>query len=391
MRVVGLISGTSHDAVDVAVVDFESGGDTLRAHVLCTGAMPYPQQLRALLTSALPPARVGMDVVCELDTRIGGLFADAAALGLERAGGAELVCSHGQTVYHWIGPDGAARGGLQLGQPAWIAARTGLPVVSDLRAADIAAGGQGAPLVAVLDELLLAGVGARPVAVNLGGIANITVTEAPGRPGSAYDVGPANALMDAVVVRSTGGRQHYDDGGRLAASGAVLAGVLEWMLADDYYGRPAPKSTGKELFHDGYLEQVPGLLDASPGDQAATLLELTARTVATAVLDAGADVAVFAGGGVRNPVLMNRIRSLVGDVRVLMSDDLGIDADAKEAVLFAMLGWMTWHGMPGTLPAYTGAGRAAILGSVTPGPLRPGLWPLARDPSLPRITRLEIG
>ena len=332
-----------------------------------------------------------MEVVCELDTRIGGHFAEAAAIGVDSAGGAELVCSHGQTVYHWIGPDGSARGGLQLGQPAWIAARTGLPVVSDLRAADIAAGGQGAPLVAVMDELLLAGVGTRPVAVNLGGIANITVTEVPGRGGSAYDVGPANALMDAVVVRSTGGRQHYDDGGRLAASGVVLGDVLEWMLADDYYARPAPKSTGKELFHDGYLEKVPGLLDAGAGDQAATLLELTARTVAAAIRDAGADVAVFAGGGVRNPVLMQRIGELLGDVRVLTSDDLGVDADAKEAVLFAMLGWMTWHGIPGVLPSYTGAGRAAVLGSVTPGPLRPGVWPVARDSSLPRIRRLAMG
>ncbi len=229
------------------------------------------------------------------------------------------------------------------------------------------------------------------MAVNLGGIANITVTEVPGRGGSAYDVGPANALMDAVVVRSTGGRRHYDDGGRLAASGVVLGDVLEWMLADDYYARPAPKSTGKELFHDGYLEKVPGLLEAGAGDQAATLLELTARTVAAAIRDAGADVAVFAGGGVRNPVLMQRIGGLLGDVRVLTSNDLGVDADAKEAVLFAMLGWMTWHGIPGVLPSYTGAGRAAVLGSVTPGPLRPGVWPVARDSSLPRIRRLEMG
>lgn len=388
MRVAGLISGTSHDAVDVAVVDFEQRDDTLHARVLGTGALPYPDDLRALLVSALPPSRVGMDVVCQLDTRLGQFFAEAAAGVIADAGGADLVCSHGQTVYHWIGVDGAALGGLQLAQPAWLAARTGLPVVSDLRSADIAAGGQGAPLVALMDEWLLVGVGSRPVAVNLGGIANISVPEVAGRPGSGYDVGPANALLDAAVVRSTGGAVRFDVDGALASSGRVDVIVLADLLAEPFYARSAPKSTGKELFHAGYLDRTPGLLALELTDQLATLAELTASTVARAVREAGADVAVFAGGGVRNPLVMRRIRELLDDVRVLTYDRLGVDPDAKEALLFAMLGWLTWHGIPSAGPTYTGASRPVVLGSVTPG--ADLAWPLAPDPDRPPIRRMLV-
>jgi anhydro-N-acetylmuramic acid kinase len=388
VRVAGLISGTSHDAVDVAVADFDQIGGTLHARVLASGGLAYPPGLRALLMSALPPASVGMDVVCELDTRLGHFFAEAALGFIAEAGGADLVCSHGQTVYHWIGAGGAALGGLQLAQPAWIAARTGLPVVSDLRSADIAAGGQGAPLVALMDEWLLAGVGDRPVAVNLGGIANISVPAVIGRVGAGYDVGPANALLDAAVVRSTGGVARFDADAGMASSGVVDAAVLADLLAEPFYARPAPKSTGKELFHAGYLERVPGLLALAVPDQLATLAELTARTVAGAVLHARADVAVFAGGGVRNPLVMRRIRDLLEGVSVLTYDELGVDPDAKEALLFAMLGWLTWHGIPGTSPTYTGASRPVVLGSVTPG-AEPA-WPLPPDPSRLPIRRMLV-
>jgi len=388
VRVAGLISGTSHDAVDVVVADFEQRGDALHARMLGTGGLPYPADLRALLVSALPPAHVGMDVVCELDTRLGQFFADAAADVIAAAGGADLVCSHGQTVYHWIGADGAARGGLQLAQPAWLAARTRLPVVSDLRSADIAAGGQGAPLVALMDEWLLVGVGVRPVAVNLGGIANISVPAVAGRPGAGYDVGPANALLDAAVVRSTGGAARFDADGVLASSGRVDAAVLAELRAEPYYARPAPKSTGKELFHAGYLDRMPGLLALAVPDQLATLAELTARTVALAVLDAHADVTVLAGGGVRNPLVMRRLRELLDDVSVLTYDELGVDPDAKEALLFAMLGWLTWHGIAGASPTYTGASRPVVLGSVTPG--ADLAWPLPPDPSRSPIRRMLV-
>jgi anhydro-N-acetylmuramic acid kinase len=388
VRVAGLISGTSHDAVDAVVADVEQRGETLHARILATAAVPYPAELRTLLVSALPPAAVGMDIVCELDTRLGQFFAEAAATVIDAADGADLVCSHGQTVYHWIAADGSARGGLQLAQPAWIAARTGLPVVSDLRSADIAAGGQGAPLVALMDEWLLAGVGERPVAVNLGGIANISIPAVTGRAGAAYDTGPANALLDAAVVRASGGSTRFDADGAVAASGRVDAGVLDALLAEPYYSRAAPKSTGKELFHAGYLEQVPGLLMLPVEDQLATLTEVTATTVARAVLAARADVAVFAGGGVRNLLVMQRIRALVDDVSVLTYDELGVDPDAKEALLFALLGWLTWHGIAGASPSYTGASRPVVLGSVTPGA---GLaWPSPPDPARVPIRRLTV-
>jgi len=388
VRVAGLISGTSHDAVDVAVADFEQCGATLHARILGIGGSAYPAQLRALLVSALPPARVGMEVVCELDTRLGRFFAEAAAGVIAEAGGADVVCSHGQTVYHWIGEDGSARGGLQLAQPAWIAARTGLPVISDLRSADIAAGGQGAPLVALMDEWLLAGVGERPVAVNLGGIANISVPAVPGRPGAGYDTGPANALLDAAVVRATSGAARFDADGALASSGRVDPAVLAGLLAEPFYARPAPKSTGKELFHAGYLDRIPGLLALAVPDQLATLADLTARTVVQAILDANADVAVCAGGGVRNPLVMRRIRELLPDVSVLTYGELGVDPDAKEALLFAMLGWLTWHGIAGTSPTYTGAARPVVLGSVTPGVDL--AWPLPPDPARPPIRRMLV-
>ncbi len=386
MRVAGLISGTSHDAVDVLVAQLRVEGELLTARVLVADAVPYPEPLRTRLAAALPPGTVPIGEVCALDTAIGRYLADVAATAIDRAGGADLVCSHGQTVFHGIGPDGRAWGTLQLGEPAWIAERTGLPVVAGVRTADVAAGGQGAPLVPILDAWLLAGVGERPVAVNLGGIANITVTAVPGRAAAAYDTGPANALLDAVVTAATDGRQRYDRDGALARAGTVDADALTELLAEPYYARPAPKSTGKELFHSAYLRGFPGLTALSVPDTIATLVELTARTVASAVTGAGADVAVVSGGGVRNPVLMQRIRALTPGVRVTTSAEVGVDPDLKEALLMAVLGWCTWNGVPATVPDATGAGRAVLVGSVTPG--RDGRWPTTG--TSPTVRRLRV-
>ena len=188
MRVLGMISGTSHDAIDTAVVELHARDGVLEAEVAYTAATAYDPGLRARIARALPPGRVGMDEVCRLDTGIGRAFADAAARAAADAGPVDLVCSHGQTFYHWV-EDGQVRGTLQLGQPAWIAERLGVPVVADLRPRDIAAGGQGAPLVSFVDALLLAGLPGRPGALNLGGIANLTTVRpairsptTPGRP-----------------------------------------------------------------------------------------------------------------------------------------------------------------------------------------------------------------
>ena len=382
MRVLGMISGTSHDGIDVAVVNFTDGpGATLAGRIEYTASVPYPAGLRARLIAALPPGAVGFDVACELDTGIGQAFAAAAADALAAhaaAGGgpAEVICSHGQTMFHWVRGT-SALGTLQLGQPAWIAEATGLPVVSDMRAADVAAGGQGAPLVPLLDRALLEPLrarGERAGALNLGGIANLTVC-APAAEPVAWDIGPANALIDAVVTASPDIPNAFDRDGALAASGTVLGDLLAVLLSEPYYALPAPKSSGKELFHLGYVRDAlrrAGVCPALP-DLAATLTELTAVTVADAVRAARISMLVASGGGVRNPVLMARLTALLPGVRVAVSDELGVPSDAKEAVAFALIGWATLHGLPGNMPACTGAAGPRVLGRVTPG--REGSFP----------------
>ncbi|MBO4274261.1 anhydro-N-acetylmuramic acid kinase, partial [Microbispora triticiradicis] len=425
MRVLGLISGTSHDGIDTALVDWALTGDVLtgvvEGVVEHTGTTPYAPESRAAILAALPPNTTDMGAVCRLDTLVGRAFAEAAA-GCPPA---DLVCSHGQTLYHWV-EDGRVRGTLQLGEAAWIAERLGVPVVSDLRARDVAAGGQGAPLVSAFDLPLLAGLAespeqaepgesgesgesgersgpvGRPGALNLGGIANLTVAagvsrhdhagnsagnstvsrnadhaedhavsrdaghaeDSTGR-ALAYDTGPASALMDAAVLAATG--RPYDEDGRLAAAGRVHDGLLAELLAEPYYHRPPPKTTGKELFHAGYLDRVAGPYGLGLPDLTATLAALTAETVAAEIRRHRLGTVVVSGGGTRNPVLMRELRVRSGGVRLLPSDRLGVPPDAKEAVAFSYLGWLTAHGLPGTVPACTGASGPRVLGSLTPG------------------------
>jgi anhydro-N-acetylmuramic acid kinase len=389
MRVLGMISGTSHDGIDVAVVDFAMDGGTLAGRIEYSASVPYDPQLRRRIIDALPPARPGFEAGCELDTGIGQAFAavaaDAvAALGPDRP---DLICSHGQTVFHWV-VDGHARGTLQLGQPAWIAEATGLPVLSDVRAADVAAGGEGAPLVSILDRLLLEpyrAAGVRAGALNLGGISNITVC-APASEPAAWDIGTANALVDAVVTADAATPDTFDRDGTLAAAGTVIPALLTELLAEPYYRLPPPKSSGKELFHLGYVQQAIDRARVRPGlaDLVATLAELAAVTVASAVSEAKVEVLVAAGGGVRNPVLMGRIAQLLPGVDVLTTDRLGVPSDVKEAVAFALIGWATAHGLPGNVPSCTGAAGPRVLGRITPaadGRLPPGsrvsAWPTA--------------
>jgi anhydro-N-acetylmuramic acid kinase len=366
MRVVGLISGTSYDAIDAAAADLSLAGDELVLTPLGELEGHYDDALRAALTESLPPATTTLEQVCRLDTAIGRAFAEVAARAdRELAGGrADLIASHGQTVYHWTdGP--RVLGTLQLGQPAWIAERTGRTVVSDFRPRDIAAGGQGAPLVSIVDVLWLRGRPGVPVALNLGGIANLTVAPADSGP-LAFDTGPANALIDAAVRDWTGGQRSYDADGALAAAGQVDHLLLEQLLAEPYYAQPAPKTTGKELFHAGYLRARTG--QTRGPDLIATLTALTARTVADAVRSVGGTEVIASGGGVRNPVLMSMLGAALGDIVVRRSGELGLPPDAKEAYAFAVLGFLTAHGLPGTVPSCTGARHPSVLGSITPSP-----------------------
>jgi len=398
MRVLGMISGTSHDGIDVAAVDFTIDGGSLAGRIEYADSVPYDPQLRRRIIAALPPARPGFEAGCELDTSIGQAFAavavDAlAALGPDRP---DLICSHGQTVFHWV-IDGHARGTLQLGQPAWIAEATRVPVLSDVRAADVAAGGEGAPLVSILDRMLLEpyrAAGVRAGALNLGGIANITVC-APDAEPIAWDIGSANALIDAVVTAAPGATDTFDRGGALAAAGTVIPALLSELLAEPYYRLAPPKSSGKELFHLGYVHEAVSRAGISPElpDLVATLTELTAVTVASAVSEAKVEVLVAAGGGVRNPVLMARLATLLPGVEVLTTDRLGVPADVKEAVAFALIGWATAHGLPGNVPSCTGAAGPRVLGRVTPAPDgrlpsgdRLAAWPTGLTITPPAIT-----
>ncbi len=368
MRVIGMMSGTSFDAVDAAAADLEVVDNTVRLRPLGMISQPYPAALRESLVASLPPARTSMEQVCQLDTAVGQSFAELAGRANRElcSGMADLVVSHGQTVYHWT-EGSQVLGTLQIGQPAWIAEDTGLPVVSDLRARDVAAGGQGAPLVSALDVLWLRGRGCTSVALNLGGIANVTVVS-PVREPVAFDTGPANALIDAVVQHATDGRLSYDVDGELGAGGHVRADLLGSLLADPYYRRPAPKSTGKELFNLPYLDAVRSTLPAiDTRDLVATLTALTARTVADAVREVDAAEVIVAGGGTQNPTLMGVLRANLPDIPVLTADQLGLPVSAKEAYAFAFLGFCTVSGLTSTVPACTGAGHASVLGSLTPG------------------------
>ncbi|HEY8455942.1 MAG TPA: anhydro-N-acetylmuramic acid kinase [Actinopolymorphaceae bacterium] len=400
-RVIGLMSGTSYDGIDVAAADIalDNAGEEVVLTPLGALERPHDPAVRELIAEVLPPATVLLEDVCRLDTLLGQAFADAAAHGIEElAGGrADLVVSHGQTVFHWV-EHGRARGTLQLGQPAWIAERTGVPVVSDLRSRDITRGGQGAPLVSILDVLLLAPGGHAKAALNLGGIANMTVVRPDGSV-LAYDLGPANALIDLACRRYFD--QAYDPDGAHAAAGSVDQALLARLLDEPYYAMPPPKSTGKELFNADYLgRKLAGLPDLDPDDILATVTELTATVVANECAAHGIGELIVSGGGVRNPTLIRRIAELVDattrpgrpgrqngrPVAVRPIDDLGLPADAKEAYAFALLGFFTAHGIPATIPSCTGATTASILGSITPGaePLRLPL-PARRTPTRLRI------
>ena len=396
LTVLALSSGTSVDAVDVAIVEFrdqdgdegrqgvrsrdrgvrsrDRGGLALRAvHV---AEVAWPPELRALILSVLPPAPSDTATWCRLDTQVGRFFATVATDALARVhdagwtGRIDLVVSHGQTLFHWVEGD-RALGTLQVGNASWIARATGLPVLSDLRSADIAAGGHGAPLVPTFDALWLAGHDRPQTTVNIGGISNITIV-GPDGVVEGRDVGPGNCLIDLAVTALSGGALGYDAGGRIASSGTVRRDLLDSLLADPAVA-PGVRSTGREVFHSGFLESHRARLAGPPvtgPDLVATLTEFTAGVVADAIRHSGADRLVVAGGGARNPVLLARIAAHLPGVEVLTSDELGVPAGAKETYLFALIGWLSAHRLPGTARgpegrSSTGASHQVVLGSWT--------------------------
>lgn len=381
MRVLGIMSGTSVDGVDVALAEFCQQDGDLQMDLLGHREFGWDDELRQELLSVLPPAVSDVAAWCRLETRTGQAFGRSAVRAIEQLGRADLVCCHGQTLYHWVDDTGHTHGSLQIGNPAFIHAACGLPVICDLRSADIAAGGQGAPLASTLDHLWLADE--PTAALNLGGIANVTIVGA----GTVVcgDTGPADCLLDATAQRLAG--KTCDTDGKLALTGTIDRQALSTLLADPYYARPLPKSTGREYYTSDYVENALAGLALSLTDLMATLTELTACTVADVINCRPVRRVVASGGGVRNPALMARLRARC-KVPVITSDELGMPSKAKEAYLFALLGYLTATGQPGTVTAgpsstsATGAVTPVVLGSCTP--------PTRFDSPAGHVTRLTI-
>ena len=380
--VVGLMTGTSADAVDAALVQFKGAGLSARHRLVAYRETPLEDGLRREVlevadTESLPPERL-----MRLDVALAERYADAVLDLLRGAGVATTdvaaIGSHGQTVRHL--PRAAAGGRaltLQLGSASVLAERTGIAVVSDFRTRDTAAGGEGAPLVPVADWWLFRSETESRVLLNLGGMANLTYLPRNGALEQvvAFDTGPGNAVLDGLVGDATAGLARHDDGGRLAATGHPHEGLLSELLADPFFAMPPPRSTGRERFCSGYavrLRQIADPLGLSLEDVLATAVELTARTVAGAVRDfieprGGVDAIYASGGGTRNTTLMLALRRHFGEKRLERLDALGVEPDAKEALAFALLAHLTLCGVPGNVPGATGARRPVVLGHLTPG------------------------
>ena len=368
MKILGMMSGTSFDGIDSALCDFSLVDNEIQIKLLDFQSQQYSNDLHQMIVQAMPPKSTTMETVCILDTKIGQSFADAASSIIEKSQQSpDLIVSHGQTMFHWIDDVHKARGTLQLGEASWIAESTGVQVLSNIRSRDVAAGGQGAPLVSVLDQLLLSDNETPQGSLNLGGISNITITSRHMEP-LAYDIGPANGLLDAAIQAFSQGASTYDADGATARSGSVNQEHLRDFLSHPYYSLPAPKSTGKEIFHLPYIESVIGPIDSwKLEDVLATLLELTVETVAQEVEKYGLTTLYVAGGGARNIFMMERLQERLASCQVKTIQELGISTQSKEAIAFALIGYLTLHGLAGQIPSCTGASGFRMLGSLTPG------------------------
>jgi len=365
MKVAGVMSGTSLDGIDVAIVEIRGRRFQMEAF----RCFPYPARVRKAI--------LGLESVpdlARLHFLLGESYAEAV---LETCRGAgvrpDLIACHGQTVYHqgrpaqFLGRPIACT--LQIGEAAVIAERTGIPVVSDFRPNDVAAGGQGAPLVPFVDAWLFRHPRRCRAAVNIGGIANVTILPAGARVDDviAFDTGPGNMVIDALVERHTSGKQKYDRNGRLAASGEADRELLDKLLKDDYYRRPPPKSAGREQYGAGFLRRLRAR-KASGCDLIATATALTAATIAKGILAFSPQPVgevILSGGGAHNRRILEYLAAFLPGARIAVSSEYGVDPDAKEAIAFAILGYETWRGRASNIPSATGARRPVILGKIS--------------------------
>ncbi|MEG4324460.1 anhydro-N-acetylmuramic acid kinase [Microcoleus sp. herbarium5] len=390
-RVIGLISGTSVDGIDAALVDVVGSQTDLKVQLVAGKTFPYPANLRSQILSVCSGSALSMAELAELDDAIAQEFATAALTIQAEYDIAELIGSHGQTVYHR--PTGKAQKdsagalmgySLQLGRGALIAELTGITTVSNFRSADIAAGGQGAPLVSIVDACLLAEPNISLCIQNLGGIGNVTYLPARGKGEnnheseilslgdgiSGWDTGPANSLLDLAVQHFSGGAQTIDEGGAWAASGTPCQALVENWLASEFFRQAPPKSTGRELFGVDYFDRC--LVEAqgynlSPADVLATLTELTVASIVHSYqtfLPAMPDRVLLCGGGSHNLYLKRRLQSQLHPVQVLTTSEAGLNVDFKEAIAFAVLAAWRVRGIPGNLPQVTGARTPVLLGEI---------------------------
>jgi anhydro-N-acetylmuramic acid kinase len=362
----GLISGTSADGIDAALVRFEAGRPSLVAGL----THPWDDTLRRrILAVAQDEDRLALDDYGRLDVAVAHAFTDAARAVLDKAKvshtAVTAIGSHGQTIRHR--PDGPLPFTLQIGDPSVIAERSGIDTIADFRRADVAAGGQGAPLVPAFHATVLRPESGARVVLNLGGIANVTRLSAGGDV-TGFDTGPANGLMDAWCLRHRG--EAFDRDGRFAASGRVDATLLAELLDDAYFVLPPPKSTGREHFHLAWLDTHPRVADNAPEDVQATLLALSAVSIAGAIERYAGDASdvIACGGGVHNAALMRALAERLPGRELVTSSVFGIDPDFMEAMAFAWLAYRRLRGEPGNLASVTGARGPRLLGALYAAP-----------------------
>ena len=379
MRVAGLMSGTSADGVDVAIVDIAPRG----IKVLACRTYPYPQGLGRTILNLFHSGAIRLEDICHLNFAIAEVFA-ASLIRLSKKSkihlnSIDLIGSHGQTIYHI--PRGKkfagriVRSTLQIGEPSVIAERTGITTVADFRPRDIAAGGQGAPLVPYADYVLFRHRRKNRLTLNIGGIANITYLPADCRMEEiiAFDTGPGNMVIDRMAYLVGGGKLSCDKHGKMAARGKVNDSLLDQLMRHPYLRRPPPKSTGREEFgavFSDIMYQKAKRRRIAPEDMLATVTAFTVKSISEACrryLPGEVDEVIVGGGGTRNRTIMRLLKDGLYPASVKPTDDFGISADAKEAVSFAILARETIRGVANNVPSATGAQRAVVLGKVIPG------------------------
>ena len=373
--VVGLMSGTSADGIDAVLTRITGFGLTTKVEQLGFYFLPFDAPTRERILAVAGGDFGGSREICLLGTHLGRLYAQAVrellrATGTERV---DLIGNHGQTVWHipeeeaYLGT--GIRGTLQIGDPSYLAEEFGCPVVSDFRIRDMAAGGLGAPLVPYTEFLLYRSETEDVALQNIGGIGNVTLLPAGCSLDqvTAFDTGPGNMVMDALVAKLTEGRQSYDDGGRLAASGRVIPELLAYMLEDPYLAKQPPKTTGREYYGREYVDRILAFGDHPLVDVLTTATAFTAHSIALSLRRFAAklpDRLVVAGGGSRNPTLLSFLQQALPEVKVQIQEDLGYDSDAKEAVAFALLANEALFGVCNNAPSATGASHGVVMGRI---------------------------